>query len=121
MIMKREYIGSLIAVLAAAAILVSFWIAYGTFPLPALFAGIFGPVFAVLFARWMRKYQDERFAHIYNLASRNALVFLIFALPYLGAILAIQSIALEAVGLLLLVWALSLAIFYVSTYVYYKR
>ncbi len=121
MIMKRETIASAIAVIVALGILVSFWLVSGNFPWPGIIGGMFGPVFAVLLVRWMRPYQDERFTHIYNLASRNALVFLIFALPYLGAILAIQSVALEAVGPLFLVWAFSLAIFYVSSYYYYKR
>ena len=119
--MKSETIASVIALIAALAILVSFWLVSGDIPWSGIIGGTFGPIFAVLLVRWMKQYQDERFTHIYNLASRNALVFLIFALPFLGAILAIQYIALEAIGPLFLVWALSLAIFYASSYIYYKR
>ncbi len=78
-------------------------------------------VFAVLLMKWMKQYQDERFTQIYNLASRNALVFLIFALPYLGVILTLQSIAIEAVGMILIVWALSIIVFYASGFYYYKK
>jgi len=119
--MKRETIGSLIALIVALVILVSFWLVSGTIPWGGIIGGMVGPIFAVLLMRWMKQYQDERFTHIFNLASRNALVFLIFALPYLGAILVIQSIASEAVAPLILVWAISLLIFYSSTYFYYKR
>ena len=119
--MKRETVATSIALIVALAILVSFWLESGTIPWPGIIGGMFGPIFAVLLVRWMRQYQDERFTHIYDLASRNALVFLIFALPFLAAILAIQSIALEAVGPLFLVWVLSLAVFYVSSFYYYKR
>ena len=119
--MKREHIASGVILVSALAILVAFWLTSGAIPWSGIIGGMFGPIFAVLLVRWAKPYQDERFNQIYNLASRNALVFLIFALPYLGAILAIQSVALEAVGPLFLVWALSLGIFYVSTYVYYRR
>jgi uncharacterized membrane protein len=119
--MNRENVASLVAVVAAVSILIAAWLISGDVPWHAIIAGILGPVFAVLFMKWMKQYQDERFTQIYNLASRNALVFLIFALPYLGAILALQTIAAEAVGPILIVWVLSIIMFYASGFYYYKK
>lgn len=119
--LKREHIGNLIAVSAAVLILAAAWITSSPGFWPAVIGGISGPIGAVLIMRWMNKFQDERFTHVYNKSSRNAFVFLVFALPYLGAILALQSIAVEAVGLILLVWIMSIVIAYISGIYYYKQ
>ncbi|UCE10551.1 MAG: hypothetical protein JSW61_01095 [Candidatus Thorarchaeota archaeon] len=119
--MKRDHVASLVVLVSAAAILIAAWITSSPGFWPAVLSGCTAPVIAVLFTRWMRQFQDERFTQIYNLAARNAFVFLLFALPYIGAILAIQSVAVEAVGMILLVWFISLAIAYTSGYYYYKK
>jgi hypothetical protein len=62
--MKREHIANLIAILVALSILATFWvISYPGF-WPAASGAIIGPLFAVLFVRWMKQYQDERFTQI---------------------------------------------------------
>lgn len=127
--MKRENIAGYIAGVVVVAILVAFWLASGTSKWLVVIAGIIGPIFSVLLIKWMKgqyqdgrlQYQDERFDQLYNRASRNALVFLIFFMPILGAILLIQPIALEAVASLFLLWGLSIVVFYGSVFYYYRR
>ncbi|MHA1961165.1 MAG: hypothetical protein ACW99U_13130 [Candidatus Thorarchaeota archaeon] len=119
--MKREHFANLLAILVALSILATFWVTSYPGFWSAATGAITGPVFAVLFVRWMKQYQDERFTQIYNLASRNAFVFLLFALPAIGTILAYQSIAIEAIGPVFIVWVLSMVIAYASGFYYYKR
>lgn len=127
--MKRENIAGYTAGVVVIAFLVAFWLASGTSKWLVVIAGIIGPIFSVLLIKWMKgqyqdgrlQYQDERFDQLYNRASRNALVFLIFFMPILGAILLIQPIALEAVASLFLLWGLSIVVFYGSVFYYYRR
>jgi hypothetical protein len=46
---------------------------------------------------------------------------LLFSLPYIGAIFAMQSIAIEAVGPIFVVWVISLGIMYLSGLYYFKK
>jgi len=125
---KHENIASLAAIVIFVVILVVYWLVSGRILWPII-VGMLGPLLALLLAKWMKgqyqdgklRYQDERFTQLYNLASRNALVFLIFILPILCAILFIQSIGLEVVASLILVWALSIVVFYASLLYYYRR
>lgn len=127
--MKRENIAGYIAGIVVIAILVALTLTFGTSMWPVIIAGIVGPIFAVLLIKWMKgqyqdgrlQYQDERFDQLYNRASRNALVFLIFFMPILGAILLIQSVALEVVVSLFFLWGLSIVVFYGSVFYYYRR
>ena len=119
--MKREHIGNFIAILVAASILIAAWMTSSPGFWPGVFGAIMGPVGAILLIRWMKNFQDERLTQIYVQASRNGFVFLILALPYIGAILAIQSVAFEAVVLIFFVWAVSVAIVYISGVYYYRQ
>ncbi len=119
--MKREHIGNFIAILVAASILIAAWMTSSPGFWSGVFGAIMGPVGAVLLIRWMKKFQDERLTQIHAQASRNGFIFLILALPYIGAILAIQSVAVEAIGPILFVWAVSVAIVYISGVYYYRQ
>ena len=120
--MKREHIGNFIAILVAAVILIAAWMTSTPGFWGGLVGAIVGPVVAVLFVRWMKKFQDERFSHIYLQSTRNAFVFLLFAIPYSFVILGMQLVPIESLGaLIMIVWGISLVIVYLSGIYYYKK
>ena len=120
--LKREHFMNIIAIAFALIVLAAAWITSSPVFWPMLSGVIIGPVVAVLLTRWIKKFQDERFKANYNRASRNAFVFLIFAIPSIPTfhVLAVFPIGL-ILGLIFLVWAISIVIFYVSAIYYYKK
>ena len=76
-------------------------------------------IFAVLIEKTMKKYRDERFTHILNLSARNGFVFLLFALPYTGALIALNLI--DALTSILFIWLFSIAVMYGSGAYYFKK
>jgi hypothetical protein len=120
--MKREHIGNFVAIVVALAILLAAWIVNSPGFWGGLFGMIVGPIFAVLFIKWMKKFQDERFSQIYLLSTRNSFVFLLFALPFSVSFLAINLITAEFLAaLIMIVWGIALAIAYASGIYYYKK
>jgi uncharacterized membrane protein len=72
---------------------------------------------------YMRRFHDERFTQIMILAARNAFVFYIFTLPMSSMVLlVVEEITLQiAAGLVLVPWILSLIIWYLSLFYYYRE
>jgi len=120
--LKREHFANVIIIAVALAVLIVLWITSSPAFWASLSGAIVGPIIAVLATRWIKQFQDERFKQNYNRSSRNAFIFLIFAIPAIPTIHAIAVLPLGLIlGLIFLVWAISLLIFYVSAIYYYKK
>jgi hypothetical protein len=65
--------------------------------------------------------KDERTMQLMTLASRNAMFFLIFAMPMLAGLAIVGIIIIDAWGALMLLWIIALAIAWVSFFYYYTR
>ena len=89
----------------------------------SIFGGIGGGAGGVLVATYMRRFQDERFKQIMNLAARNAFVFLLIILPLSSLVLIrVEEMTLQiAAGLIFVPWISSLVIMYLSLFYYYRR
>ncbi|MHA1637270.1 MAG: hypothetical protein ACTSUO_00665 [Candidatus Thorarchaeota archaeon] len=116
---RNQIIANSVVLIVAAVILVAAW-----FIAPSGFWGgaisvPFTVIFAVLIERTMKKYRDERFTHILNLSARNGFVFLLFALPYTGALIALNLI--DTLTSILFIWFFSIAVMYVSGAYYFRK
>ena len=116
---RNQIIANGVVVIAAGAILVAAW-----FISPSGFWGgasgvSFGVIIAVLIERTMKKYQDERFTHILNLSARNGFVFVLFALPWTGALIALNFV--DALASVLFIFAFSIAVLYGSGAYYFRK
>jgi hypothetical protein len=114
------------AALSAVAIIVIVFVIIWIFDFTSLsgFAGaIGGMVGGVFWATYMRRFYDERFTHIMNLAARNAFVFLLIILPMSSIVfIRVEEITLQiAAGVVIVPWLLSLVILYLSLFYYYRK
>ncbi|MFW9871325.1 MAG: hypothetical protein ACFFFO_16055 [Candidatus Thorarchaeota archaeon] len=88
------------------------------------YAGAFGGIVGgVFWATYMRRFYDERFTQIMNLAARNAFVFLLIILPMSSIVLIwVEEVTLQiAAGLVVVPWMSSLVILYLSLFYYYRK
>ena len=118
---RNQIIANAVALIVAAVILVAAW-----FIAPSGFWGgaigaSFGVVFTILIVKVMEKYQDERFTHILNLSARNGFIYLLFALPYTAALIALNLLLLDALAAILLLWFSSMAVMYGSGAYYFRK
>jgi uncharacterized membrane protein len=120
--MKRSLIAVLSAVAVVMIVFVVIWILDLT-TLSSYMGSIGGMVGGVLGATYLRRFHDERFTQIMNLAARNAFVFLAIILPVSSIVLIrIEEITLQiAAGLIFLPWISSLVILWLSLLYYYYR
>jgi uncharacterized membrane protein len=89
----------------------------------SIFGAMGGMVGGVLGATYLRRFQDERFSQIMNLAARNAFVFLVIILPMSSVVLIrVEEITLQiTAGLIFVPWISSLVILYLSLFYYYRK
>lgn len=119
--MNRSQIANVVALIVAAVIIVAAWfispsgIWSGTISVPL------AVIFTILIAKAMEKYQDKRFTHILNLAARNGFVFLLFALPWTGALIALDLLIFDALAAVLSLWFSSIAVMYGSGVYYFRK
>jgi hypothetical protein len=120
--MERDNIAKIVGLLVAAIIVVAAWIIQPV--------GLWGVVLVtipitvigtLLVMSFMTKLEDERFAHIRDISARNSFVSLLLILPWLGALIALGVLVLDAVGVCVIVWILSIAIWYLSGMYYYRK
>ena len=81
-------------------------------------------VSATTFILWRAKVdqrKDERTMQLMTLAARNAFMFLVFAMPFLAGFSVAGTILIDAVGALMLLWAIALGIAWISFFYYYTR
>jgi hypothetical protein len=65
--------------------------------------------------------KDERTMQLMTLGSRNALFFLVFAMPWLAGFSFAGIISIDAAGALMLLWLIALGITWISFVYYYTR
>jgi uncharacterized membrane protein len=122
MIMNRSLKTALSVVAAVAIVFMILWI-IGLNSLSTYGGAIGGMVGGVLGASYMKRFYDERFSQIMNLAARNAFVFLVILLPLSSIVLiSVEEVTLQiAAGLVFVPWIASLAILYMSLFYYYRK
>jgi len=120
--MNRSILAALSAVVTVMVVLAILY-ALDLSSMGSVFSGIGGVAGGVLGATYMRRFQDERFRQIMNLAARNAFVFLMIILPLSSIVLIrVEEITLQiAAGLIFVPWISSLVIMYLSLFYYYRR
>ena len=117
--LNRNQIANVVALIVAVVILVAAW-----FISPSGlwgFSVLLAVIFTLLIVKAMEKYQDERFTHILNLSARNGFVFLVFALPWMGALIALNLLILDAAAAVLSLWFSSIAVMYGSGAYYFRK
>lgn len=84
--------------------------------------GVVSIPFTVMIVKAMEKYRDERFTQILNVSMRNGFVFLLFALPWTGALIALNLLILDTLpAIILFLWFTSMAVTYGSGVYYFKK
>ncbi|NHI88969.1 MAG: hypothetical protein EAX87_05550 [Candidatus Thorarchaeota archaeon] len=120
--MKRSVMTVLSALVTVASVFVIIWI-LGLKTLSSYTGAIGGMVGGVLGATYLKRFQDERFTQIMNLAARNVFVYLIVLLPMSSVVLLrVETFTVQIVaGLIILPWISSLVIYFLSLFYYYRR
>lgn len=95
---------------------------YTTVSLDVLASGLIAGLLAPMFVVYIQHFRDERFLLILLKASRNALVPLILALPFLSGYIITGAGTAALSGMLLFVlWFVAIAVYWLSVIYYYKR
>jgi hypothetical protein len=117
-ILNRNQIANVVVLIAIVVMLVIAWyITPGGF-----WGGVLGIPFTILIIKAMEKYQDERFTQILNISMRNGFVFLLIALPWTGALWALNLLILDALpAIILFLWFTSMAVVYGSGVYYFRK
>lgn len=120
--MNRSLLAALSAVATVMIVFVIMWILDLT-TLSTYMGSIGGMVGGVLGATYLRRFHDERFSQIMNLAARNAFVFLVIILPLSSIVLIrVEEITLQiTAGLIFVPWISALVILWLSLFYYYRR
>lgn len=117
--MNRNQIANVVVLIATAVLLVAAWY---IMPPGGFWGGVLGIPFTLMIVKAMEKYRDERFTHILNISMRNGFVFLLFALPWTGALMALNLLILDALpAILLSLWFTSMAVTYGSGVYYFRK
>lgn len=113
---------ALSAVVVVVVVFVILWI-LGLTSLGDYAGAIGGIVGGVFWTTYMRRFYDERFTQIMNLAARNVFVFLVIILPMSSVVLIqIEEVTLQiTAGLIFVPWIASLVILYLSLFYYYRK
>jgi len=119
--LNRNQIANVVALIVAAIILAAAWIISPSGILSGIFSASLAVIFTLLIVKAIEKYQDERFTQILNLSARNGFVFLLFALPWTGALIAINLLAFDALAAVLSLWVSSIAVMYGSGAYYFRK
>ena len=120
--MKRSVMAVLSALVTVAIVFVIIWI-LGLTTLSSYTGAIGGMVGGVLGATYLKRFQDERFTQIMNLAARNVFVYLMVLLPLSSvALLSAETFTIQIVaGVIFIPWISSLVIYFLSLFYYYRR
>jgi uncharacterized membrane protein len=120
--MNRSMLTALSAVIIVMIVFAVMWI-LDLSSMSSIFGAMGGMVGGVLGATYLRRFQDERFSQIMNLAARNAFVFLVIILPMSSVVLIrVEEITLQiTAGLIFVPWISSLVILYLSLFYYYRK
>ncbi|MHA1137735.1 MAG: hypothetical protein ACTSSE_14740 [Candidatus Thorarchaeota archaeon] len=116
--MNRNQIANVVVLIAIVVMLVVAW-----YIMPGGFwGGVLSIPFTIMIVKAMEKYRDERFTQILNISMRNGFVFLLFALPWTGALLVLNILILDALpAIILFLWFTSMAVTYGSGVYYFRK
>ncbi|KXH75885.1 MAG: hypothetical protein AM326_08395 [Candidatus Thorarchaeota archaeon SMTZ-45] len=120
--MNRGIKTALSVVAVVVIVFVFVWV-LGLASLGSYAGAIGGMVGGVLGVTYLRRFHDERFTQIMNLAARNAFVFLVIILPMSSVVLIqVEEVTLQiTAGLIFVPWIASLGILYLSLFYYYRK
>jgi len=116
-IMNRNQIANVVGLIVIVVMLVVAWY----FVPGGFWGGVLSIPFTLMLVKAMEKYRDERFTHILNLSMRNGFVFLLFALPWTGALIALNLLIFDVLAAILSLWFLSMAVTYGSGVYYFRK
>lgn len=116
---RNQKIANVVVLIATAVMLVVAWY---IMPGGGFWGGVVSIPFTLMIVKAMEKYRDERFTQILNLSMRNGFVFLLFALPWTGALMALNLLILDTLpAIILSLWFLSMAVTYGSGVYYFRK
>ena len=119
--MNRSQIANVVALIVAAVIIVAAWFISPSGIWSGANSVPLAVIFTILIVKAMEKHQDERFTYILNLAARNGFVFLLFALLWTGALIALDLLIFDALAAVLSLWFSSIAVMYGSGVYYFRK
>jgi len=120
--MNRNQIANVVALIACVVMLVVVSYIMPTGLWSGFWGGALGIPLTIMIVKAMEKYQDERFTQILNISMRNGFVFLLFALPWTGALWALNLLILDALpAVILFLWFTSMAVTYGSGVYYFRK
>ncbi len=116
--LNRNQIGNVVVLIAIVVMLVIAWY----FMPGGFWGGVLGISLTILIIKPIEKYRDERFTQILNISMRNGFVFLLIALPWTGALWALNLLILDALpAIILSLWFTSMAVTYGSGVYYFRK
>jgi len=119
--LKRSRIANVVALIVAAVTIVAAWFISPSGIWSGAIVVLLAVVFTIPVPKAMEKHQDERFTHILNIAALNGFVFLLLALPWTGALIALDFLILDAPAAVLSLWFFSIAVMYASGVYYFRK
>ena len=116
--MNRNKISNILLFIVTVVMLIIAW-----YVMPGGFwGGVLAIPFTIMFAKAMEKYQDERFTQILNISMRNGFAFLLIALPWTGALWALNLLILDTLpAIILILWGISMVVTYGSGVYYFRK
>ena len=116
--MNRNQIANTVGLIATVVLFVVAW-----YIIPGAFwGGVVSIPFTLMIVKTMEKYRDELFTQILNISMRNGFVFLLFALPWTGALIALNFLILDALpAIILILWFTSMVVTYGSGVYYFRK
>ncbi|TFG28035.1 hypothetical protein EU528_11830 [Candidatus Thorarchaeota archaeon] len=115
---RNQKIANVVILILTVVILIVAWY---VMPSGGFWGGVISIPFTLMMVKAMEKYRDERFTHILNLSMRNGFVFLLLALPWTGALIALNLLIFDVLAAILSLWFLSIAVTYGSGVYYFRK
>ena len=125
--MKNEIIAGILFAVSFVAVTLVMWLLFpnltGDQSMAGLSGAFGGAVGGILGTTYLSRFRDERFTLIENRSAHNAFIFLLIALPIsIGIIGLSETPTVElALSIVLGTWLVSLVIFGLSMFYYYRR
>ena len=115
---RNQKIANAVGLITIVVMLVAAW-----YVMPSGFwGGVLSFPFTLMFVKAMEKYRDERFTQILNISMRNGFVFLLIALPWTGALWALNLLIVDALpAIILSLWFTSMVVTYGSGVYYFRK
>jgi len=120
--MNRNQIANVVVLIATVVMFVVVACIMPTGLWAGFWGGALGIPLTIMIVKAMEKYHDERFTQILNISMRNGFVFILFALPWTGALWALNLIMLDALpAIIIFLWFTSMTVTYGSGVYYFRK